>query len=148
WARRTRNRKRVFQARRAAMTTAAPDVCEEVTKINWFHRIDLGHGVVTPGIDDSPAKLARLGLPDDLTGKTVLDVGAWDGFFSFEAERRGARHVLATDAFSWGGGGWGTKHGFELAHRALGSRVESRWIDVLDLSPETVGTFDLVLFLG
>ena len=42
----------------------------------------------------------------------------------------------------------GTKDGFELARRALGSRVEDREIDVLDLSPETVGTFDVVLMLG
>ena len=66
---------------------------------------------------------------------SVLDVGAWDGFFSFEAERRGAARVLAIDSFSWEGDGWGSKAGFELAHEALGSRVESRTIDVLDLSP-------------
>ncbi len=78
----------------------------------------------------------------------MLDVGAWDGFFSFEAERRGAERVLATDSFCWGGGGWGTKDGFDLARRALDSKVEDHEIDVLDLSPETVGTFDVVLMLG
>ena len=78
----------------------------------------------------------------------MLDIGAWDGFFSFEAERRGATRVLATDDFCWGGDGWGTKAGFDLAHRALGSEVESKEIGVLDLSPETVGVFDLVFFLG
>ena len=119
-----------------------------VDEINWFHAIDLGDGIVTPGWDDTPARLARMQIPDDLTGMTVLDVGAWDGFFSFEAERRGAARVLAIDSFSWEGDGWGSKAGFELAHEALGSRVESRTIDVLDLSPETVGVFDLVLFLG
>jgi tRNA (mo5U34)-methyltransferase len=45
-------------------------------------------------------------------------------------------------------GGWGTKAGFELARRALRSGVEDRTIDVLELSPESVGVFDLVLFLG
>jgi tRNA (mo5U34)-methyltransferase len=56
--------------------------------------------------------------------------------------------VLAPDPYCWGGDGWGTKEGFELARRALGSAVEDREIDVLDLSPETVGVFDVVLFLG
>src|SRR6185295_7335307 len=69
-------------------------------------------------------------------------------FFSFEAERRGAARVLATDSFCWGQGGWGTKAGFELARRALHSRVEDLEIDPMDLSPERVGTFDVVLFIG
>src|SRR6266571_950732 len=69
-------------------------------------------------------------------------------FYSFEAERRGAPRVLATDSFSWGGGGWGTKAGFELAKKTLGSKVESLDVDVLDLSPDRIGTFDLVLCLG
>jgi tRNA (mo5U34)-methyltransferase len=120
----------------------------EVAATKWWHTIDLGNGVVTPGIDPTPARLRELQIPDDLTGLTVLDVGAWDGFFSFEAERRGASRVLATDSFCWGGGGWGTKAGFELARRALGSRVEDLDIDPLELSPARVGTFDLVLFLG
>ena len=90
----------------------------------------------------------KIQIPDDLTGMTVLDVGAWDGFFSFEAERRGAERVLAVDSFSWDGGGWGSRDGFDLAREALGSRVEYETVEVLDLSPETVGVFDLVLFLG
>jgi tRNA (mo5U34)-methyltransferase len=117
-------------------------------EIRWYHSIDLGHGIVTPGYDPSPTRLPKLGLPEDLTGLTVLDVGAWDGFFSFEAERRGARRVLAVDSFCWSGEGWGTKAGFELARKALRSRVEDKEIDVLELSPDTVGVFDLVLFLG
>jgi len=119
-----------------------------VSGIDWFHSIPLGNGLVTPGVDRSAERLAEMGIPDDLSGKTVLDIGAWDGFFSFEAERRGASRVLATDSFCWSGEGWGTKAGFELARRALGSKVEDREIDVLDLSPETVGVFDVVLFLG
>jgi tRNA (mo5U34)-methyltransferase len=79
----------------------------------------------------------------------VLDVGAWDGFFSFEAERRGAQRVVAADSFAWDGSNWSTKAGFELARSALGSRVEDVEVDVLDLAPERVGgRFDLVLFLG
>jgi tRNA (mo5U34)-methyltransferase len=119
-----------------------------VSEIEWYHSIDLGHGIVTPGHDLSSSRLPWIGMPKDLTGMTVLDVGAWDGFFSFEAERRGARRVLAVDSFSWSGQGWGTKAGFHLAREALGSKVEDRDVDVLDLSAATVGVFDLVLFLG
>jgi len=110
--------------------------------------MELGPGVTTPGIHDTPSRVAGLELPESLAGRTVLDVGAWDGFFSFEAERRGAARVVATDSFCWHGPGWGTKAGFELARQALGSRVEDADIDVMDLSPERVGTFDVVLLIG
>jgi tRNA (mo5U34)-methyltransferase len=130
------------------VTAGLESLRREVAAIKWWHTIDLGNGIVTPGIDPSPARLPELQIPDDLSGLTVLDIGAWDGFFSFEAERRGARRVLATDSFCWGRGGWGTKAGFELARRALGSRVEDLDIDPLQLSPAQIGTFDLVLFLG
>jgi tRNA (mo5U34)-methyltransferase len=119
-----------------------------MAEITWYHRMDLGYGITTPGIDDTPRRLPPLLLPEDLTGWTVLDVGAWDGALSFEAERRGAARVLATDSYCWSGEGWGTKAGFEFARKALGSRVEDLEIDVMELSPERVGTFDLVLFVG
>jgi tRNA (mo5U34)-methyltransferase len=126
----------------------AEELAGEVARIRWYHRMDLGHGVVTPGRNDPAYTLRRLHLPASFAGKTVLDVGAWDGFYSFEAERRGAARVLATDHFCWGHGGPGTRAGFDLARRALGSRVEAMEIDVLELAPERVGTFDVVLFLG
>jgi tRNA (mo5U34)-methyltransferase len=125
-----------------------PELQRSVDALRWYHRIDLPHGITTPGVDDSPLRLARLRLPPSLDGKSVLDVGAWDGFFSFEAERRGAARVLATDSYSWHGPGWGTKAGFELARAALGSTVEDADVDVFELSPERVGQFDVVLFLG
>lgn len=120
----------------------------QVDALEWFHSIDLGDGIVTPGTDASPAKLARLGLPDDLRGKTVLDVGAYDGFFSFAAERWGAERVLAVDTLAWERGdrsGWPC---FQLAHRALDSRVETRRLDVHDLADASPGRFDVVLCLG
>jgi len=125
------------------------DIRAEAARVNWFHSIELEPGFVTPGRADTSAQVPRLHLPD-LTGKTVLDVGAWDGFFSFEAERRGASRVVALDTFSWQPRGAGTgKAGFELARRALGSSVEDLEVDVLDIAPETVGgSFDVVLFLG
>jgi tRNA (mo5U34)-methyltransferase len=110
--------------------------------------MDLPGGVRTEGVSHPTRRLARLGLPDELSGLTVLDVGAWDGFFSFECERRGAARVVAADSFAWDGRNWSTKAGFELARQALGSNVEDVEIEVMDLSPERVGEFDLVLFLG
>jgi tRNA (mo5U34)-methyltransferase len=128
--------------------TSNGTLAEKVSKLWWYHSIDLGNGIVTPGFDNSGQKLPVLGIPADLHGQSVLDIGAWDGFFSFEAERRGALDVLATDHFCWGGGGIGTKAGFDLAHEVLRSRVRTKQIDVLELGPETVGRFDLVFFLG
>lgn len=125
----------------------------EVAAYDWFHSIDLGHGIVTEGRDESARKLGWIHLPDDLSGRSVLDVGAWDGFFSFEAERRGAARVLAVDSLAWrepawGPNGYGTKRGFEIARRALSSRVEDLEIDFDRISPDTVGMHDVVLFLG
>jgi tRNA (mo5U34)-methyltransferase len=136
------------------MSNAQPDdlakagLREEIASIRWFHAIELEPGLVTPGPEATADRLELLRLPMNLSGKSVLDVGAWDGFFSFEAERRGAARVVAADYFAWQGDTWSDKSGFELARRVLRSRVEDVDIDVMDLSPERIGTFDLVLFLG
>lgn len=119
----------------------------ESNDIKWYHSMDLGNGIVTHGSDRTQAKLERLALPASLEGKSVLDVGAWDGFFSFEAERRGASRVVASDWYCWGGAK-NRKAGFLHAREALGSQVEDVDIDVLDLTPARLGTFDVVLFLG
>ena len=66
----------------------------------WFQKIDLGDGLTTPGWSDPMTeKLPFYGLPDDMTGMRVLDIGCCEGFFSFEAERRGAADVVAIDSF-------------------------------------------------
>jgi tRNA (mo5U34)-methyltransferase len=121
---------------------------DQISAIRWYHSIDLGNGIITPGISNTAAQLRRFHIPQDLTGKTVLDIGAWDGFYSFEAERRGAKRVVATDSYCWSGQSWGSKEGFELARKILRSKVEDQNVDVMDLSPEKVGIFDVVLFLG
>jgi tRNA (mo5U34)-methyltransferase len=120
----------------------------EIMGIHWVHRIELPDGTVTPGDWNTGKYMKRLRLPASLTGKTVLDVGTWDGLYAFEAEKRDARRVLATDHYCWSGPGWGTRAGFDLAHRLLGSKVEAKDIDIPDISPQTVGLFDVVLFLG
>ena len=119
----------------------------EVRQTKWHHKIDLGNGVITPGKVDNFSKLPRLGLPESLEGKTVLDIGTWDGFYSFECEKRGASRVLATDSFVWRSSK-DAKDGFDLAKKILKSRVEEKFIDILDITPEKVGMFDIVLCLG
>ena len=107
-------------------------------------------GFETQGASIPNRDLAKLWSLDAeiFSEKSVLDIGAWDGYYSFLAEKMGAQRVLATDYFCWGGPGWGTKKGFDMVHGILESNVESKEIDVLDISPDTVGIFDVVLFLG
>jgi len=131
-----------------ATDNARAAAATRIAALPWFHRMTLAEGLETPGVIAPARRLPRIALPESLAGKTVLDIGAWDGFFSFEAERRGAARVVAADSYSWSGEGWGRKASFELARDLLGSRVEDRHIEVLDLSPETVGRFDVVLFLN
>jgi tRNA (mo5U34)-methyltransferase len=120
----------------------------EIAERSWFHTIDLGGGISTAGRKDTLAEVVHMRLPD-LTGRTVLDVGAYDGFYSFEAERRGAKDVLATDSWAWNWSGSDARRNFELAHELLGSSVRVQNVSVEKLAPETVGgTFDVVLFLG
>lgn len=65
---------------------------------HWYHRIELPHGIVTPGV--LPAYPENYKLPLDLTGKRVLDIGAYDGYWTFECLKRGAAHVHAVDNFT------------------------------------------------
>ena len=121
---------------------------QRIGAITWCHPLNLG------GIQTRPQwhvrrrferRLKFLQIPADLTGKSVLDIGAWDGFFSFECERRGAKRVLAIDTFSWDRYG---KDGFLLARELLNSNVEHQRCAAEDIDAATLGTFDLVLFLG
>jgi tRNA (mo5U34)-methyltransferase len=126
------------------------DLPKGAVDIRWFHSIDLGNGVVTAG----RRPIAELKIQadavfrDGVSGLSVLDVGAWDGYFSFEAKRRGAARVKATDHFCWSGAGWGTKAGFEFARDVTKLDIEDQEIDVPQISLETVGSWDVVLFLG
>lgn len=120
-------------------------------RINWFHSIDLGNGEAVEGQKSFQLLRAEAEIvfKKGVKSRTVLDIGAWDGFFSFEAERRGASRVLATDWYVWRGlNGWASKAGFDYARQALGSNVQSEEVDVFDLDPDKLGQFDTVLFLG
>lgn len=109
--------------------------------VTWYHRMELQDGLLTPGINDTPAVLNRLGLPEDLRGLRVLDLGTRDGYFAFEAERRGAQ-VVAVDYVQ------PSSTGFSLAAEVFASRVQYLAANVYHLDPKTLGTFDIVLFLG
>jgi tRNA (mo5U34)-methyltransferase len=121
---------------------------QQVDALTWFQCIDLGNGIITKGTYDTQRKLRLLQMPSDLTGWSVLDIGAWDGFFSFEAEKRHAQRVVALDHIAWSGQDWGSKKGFELVRSITNSRVEDIEMDVMEMTPQKPGTFDLVLFLG
>ena len=122
-------------------------VQSDIDKVpRWRHRIQLPGGIVTPGSQDTGVTLTRMGLPDDLSGKRVLDVGCSDGFFSFECERRGADYVLGIDSFASPYQDSPTGH--EVAKKLLRSKVELREIDLFDLNAAELGQFDLILFLG
>jgi tRNA (mo5U34)-methyltransferase len=146
----------------------------------WFHSFDLGNGVTTSGFKSAnhlKNELQALRLPD-LRGKSVLDIGAMDGFYSFEAERRGAKRVVALDHYAWSldlaqhikymrecrergvvpvpdqsGPHWRPselpgKRGYDTIHRALESRVETLVANFMEINVDDLGVFDVVLFLG
>jgi hypothetical protein len=79
-------------------------------------------------------------LPADFAGMRVLDVGGFDGFYAFLAERREAERVLAVDNEQyrlWIASRWGIKlaggEGFRANHRLLGSEVGYRRMDAFAL---------------
>ncbi|MCE9616379.1 MAG: DUF1698 domain-containing protein [Lentisphaerae bacterium] len=112
------------------------------TRPFWWHRIEVAPGIFTPGHKDTPGELKqRIGLPERLDGMTVLDIGAAEGFYAFECERRGAR-VTSVDR------GSAEDSGLGLVRRLLGSRVEHVACSIYNLDPKVVGQFDLVLCLG
>ena len=108
----------------------------------WWHSFELPDGTRIEGVcslDGLKHRIRRFPIPADLRGKRVLDIGTWDGWFAFEMERRGA-DVVAID-------NWDNPR-FREMHARLGSRVDYRQLDVYELTPDRVGRFDIVLFMG
>jgi tRNA (mo5U34)-methyltransferase len=124
---------------------------KDVATRDWFHTFDFGGGIVASGPDPSHQKTQFLGLPDSFEGLRVLDIGAYDGHYSFEAARRGAAEVVAADHFVWTWPGNTAKDNFEFVRDALGMNdvVKDVTVKVEDMTPEIVGSdFDVVFFYG
>jgi tRNA (mo5U34)-methyltransferase len=152
----------------------------EIDTIPWFHTIDLGKGRLTSGVKSrDQLALESSWIPERLDGKSVLDIGAWDGYFSFLAEARGARKVVALDHYAWSTDhtqyrlyhaaatnageavrppdevesawdptGLPGRVGFDIARRALRSRVKPVVSDFMAMDLHALGQFDVVFFLG
>ncbi len=125
---------------------------EAIGRYIWFHSISLRPGIASSG-PKTPEILAleaaALLGPLDLSGRNVLDVGAWNGFFSFESLRRGAALALATDSFTWKHPEYRGRETVELAAAELGLPVKTLELDALDLDKVSFKVaFDVVLFLG
>jgi len=134
-------------------------ILHRVSEVEWYHSIDLGHGVVTPGLFVHRPFLSHYHLPENFKDMRVLDVATYDGFWAFEFERRGATEVVAMDIGTWKEIDIPprirseaskemldkeTGSGFHIARDILGSRVQRKIMNVYDLSPELMGKFDFV----
>lgn len=134
---------------------------------SWYHRIDLGDGIETPGHFRMADYLPHYHLPERLDGMRVLDVGASTGFFAYEFERRGAKEVVGVELPSWAAHDWTPRYrrefaqkdaaeqaeidrevmldGFTVVGEALGStRVRRVFKTIYELSRDELGEFDLV----
>src|SRR5579863_2066229 len=114
----------------------------DLARLGYYHSIELPDGRIIPGfqsIETQRSRIAQFPIPQDLRGKRVLDIGAWDGWFSFEMERRGAT-VVAVDS--------ARQETFFEAKKMLNSKVEYVVEDVCYLTPREIGYFDIVLFFG
>ncbi|MEJ0017319.1 MAG: class I SAM-dependent methyltransferase [Acetobacteraceae bacterium] len=135
------------------------DLRSLVNGITWYHTIDLGDGIVTPGFYDHRPILERYRLAPRLDGLRVLDIATFDGFWAYEFERRGAAEVIALDiaraaeldlapsvraAMTQEDLERRFGAGFTLAHERLGSKVRHVHCNVYDLSPDRFGLFDIV----
>jgi tRNA (mo5U34)-methyltransferase len=130
----------------------------------WYHTIDVEPGVTTPGFFDLRHAVDRFPWPE-VRGKRCLDIGTFDGFFAFELERRGAAEVVAVDIedhklWDWaldarpgvvdierdvGFRGPPKGAGFRMLAELKKSNVDWRPVSIYDLSPATVGRFDVVV---
>lgn len=113
----------------------------------WFHQFEFSNGCRTIAADPSEEKFNALHLPN-LRGKTVIDVGAYDGYFSFQAELLGAADVLACDHFVWNWTGCNARSNFDLVREVTRSKVKDATVPVELLAVDTVGCHDIALFLG
>jgi len=120
------------------------DVEQRLANYVWYHVIEIAPGVHTPGDSAFVAgqrKVLRAMREIDFRGKRVLDIGCRDGLYSFEAERLGAASVVGIDNDL-------SRGAVELLIPLFRSCIEMRQLNLLDLTPTLLGTFDVVLFPG
>ncbi len=110
--------------------------------IVWYQRFELAPGLTTPGVADTLDLMRRAAFPEDLTGSSVLDVGTCNGFVAFEAERRGASHVVAADIYP------PDHFGFAVLADFFGSQVRYVQATVYELPTLLQTRFDVVAFFG
>lgn len=139
-------------AYRKRRQVSVSELQERVDAIDWYHEFDFPNGVKARarGPDAEAHRKLWAFITEaidkiDFTNKTVLEIGCWDGYWSFYAERRGAAHVLATDDQSQN---WTGSRGLPLAKELLGSMIETNTdVSVYDLG-KLNRTFDVILCLG
>jgi len=118
------------------------DFSDDLLAKGWYHSFEFPDGTVIDGymqLAVQKERYARYPIPDNLSGKRLLDIGAWDGWFSFEAERHGAQ-TMAIDCVEI--------PTFLQVHRRLKSKVDYRVLDFYELPTAGLGKFDVVFFLG
>ena len=128
------------------------EIQERIEKLGpWFHRIELGEGLVTktasavgePVEHPRPTwEKVRACLPEDVSGKSVLDVGCNAGFYAVELKRRGAGRVVGVDSQR------SLVRQAAFVRDVLGLDIEYGRASVYDLDPRELGQFDVVLALG
>ena len=131
-------------------------IINEIESIRWWHQIELpmpsGKTIVTPGeVDHCNEQLAtyRFGIPKDLKGKTILDIGCWDGYFSFLAEKRGADLVYSIDPYQVFENPEEGQRGYKLAHKLLNSKCIQMVSSLESYAQDsTNSSMDIVLYLG
>jgi tRNA (mo5U34)-methyltransferase len=116
---------------------------QKIDAVRWYHRFEVLPGVYTPGIVpfDAKAILDELGVPEDLRGARVLDVGTWDGPLAFELEARGAT-VRAIDVQD------PNCTAFNTAKALRSSRVEYTQLSIYDINKAFAEKFDIITCFG
>jgi hypothetical protein len=122
----------------------AQELASEVAKYRWYHFIDLGQGVVTPGEPEHRTICEWIGAMVDRTGvdfrgKKVLDIGTRDCLHALHAERKGASAVVAIDNDL-------STAARDLVLPHLKSKIELRHENLYDLVEKD--EFDIVQFFG
>jgi len=118
-----------------------PEMIEKIDDRRWFHAIELVPGCYSPGDCFPDLHFIEYPQTQDLTNKKVLDIGAWDGGYTFMAEKRGGQ-VTAYDIQD------PNHSGFNIAKAYLGSKARHIMGSVYDLSPDQHGIYDVVYYFG